>query len=231
MNNYDLINKVGRVFVYGETDSLKEHLSEGCEYISEYANQKITTPKEIIERMNFVYSNLDIKSSYKFKIVPIQDILKKKNKLFKEQHNTNSSYISTLPQSYALQPPQSLRDCSPMNVGASSIKNDEYAILLYQHSDEYPVAVVSIETDSKTCKITKILLSRNSEIYNVDFYRLDMGEDSPLDLPSTVKALSPDLTYINFVNFNNCANPEDYGKDKLYIWIKSDEYHRDEVDR
>ena len=191
MNNYDLMNILGNAFVYGELDSLKEHLAEDCEYVSEYANKHIFTSKEIINRMDFVYSNLDLKSRYKYKIVPIQDIIKNDKSVKEQQKATN---------------------------------NEEYAILLYQYNDEYPVAVVSTEIEQQTGKITKILLSRNSEIYNVDFYRADMGEDSPLDVPSTVKALSSDVLWINFVNFNNCANPEDYYNETIYIWKKADEY-------
>ena len=104
--------------------------------------------------------------------------------------------------------------------------NDEYAILLYQYNDAYPVAVVSTERDSKTGKITKILLSRNSEIYNVDFYREDMGEDSPLDLPSTVKPLTHNEVHDNrnVLPVQKWVEASEENNDGLYIWRKADEF-------
>lgn len=105
---------------------------------------------------------------------------------------------------------------------------DEKALLLYQYSKEYPCAVVSVARDRENGIIQRILLSRDSKIYNVSFFEEDCGEDSPLDLPSTVAPLTAHDRHVRELRGEFSGQhlddvPEEI-KGELYIWKKADEY-------
>lgn len=227
MKSYDLMNILGRAFAYGIFDNLNKYLSEGCEYTSEYSNKHIITSKEIIKWMEKVNYKIESYNRYTFKLVPIKDILKKDNESVKKQVNSDESLIAThLSETHN----GDLEKKELTHKEIATIDN-EYVILLFQHQDKYPVAVVSIERELKTGKITKILLSRNSEIYNIDFYRADMGDDSPLDHPSTVKPLTHEdilrKEYLSLLSGQIHDEEKEDLDENLYIWRKADEFMKD----
>lgn len=111
---------------------------------------------------------------------------------------------------------------------------DEKALLLYQYSKDYPCAVVSVARDRDSEKIKSILLSRDSKIYDVSFYEEECGEDSPLDLPSTVAPLTTHDRHVKelrsaFSGQHLDDVPEEI-KGDLYIWKKADEYIKSWLD-
>lgn len=74
MTNYDLIDLLGKAFADGEVDALAPHLAKDCIYVSEYADKRFDSAEEIIERMKYVYSNVDDTSRYTYSIVQLDEI-------------------------------------------------------------------------------------------------------------------------------------------------------------
>ena len=68
MKSYDLMNILGRAFVYGIFDNIDKYLSKDCECVSEYANVHLFLAEKIIKRMEKIFSQLDLKSRYTFKL-------------------------------------------------------------------------------------------------------------------------------------------------------------------
>ena len=63
-------------------------------------------------------------------------------------------------------------------------------LLLYQYSDTFPAAVVVAMLDANG-KIKRLLLSRNTAWFRVDFYMEECSVDAPDDRPATVRPLTP----------------------------------------
>lgn len=104
---------------------------------------------------------------------------------------------------------------------------NEYALLLYQYSDKYPEAVVIIMLN-ECGKIKSILLSRNTSWFNVDFYKAEIEDDSPDDLPSTVQPMTPHDRQVSELRRPFSGQHLDDIPQKvtgnIYIWKKADEF-------
>ena len=66
MTTYELMDVLGKAFADGEVDALTPHIAKNCVYSSEYANKRFESADEIIERMKYVYSNVDESSKYTY---------------------------------------------------------------------------------------------------------------------------------------------------------------------
>ena len=107
---------------------------------------------------------------------------------------------------------------------------NEYGIYLYQYDSCNPVAVVLVCYNEKD-KICKILLSRNKNLFDICFYGEEIQNDSPYDLPSTVKPLIPHDRQVKelrraFSGQHLDDIPEEE-KDNLYIWRQADLFIKD----
>lgn len=78
-------------------------------------------------------------------------------------------------------------------------------IKLYQYGDKHPVAVVYAQM-IQNGKVDKVVLSRDSKLFDVIFYKEEVGVDAELDTPETI------------YNEDN---------EELYIWRKADVYMED----
>ena len=110
---------------------------------------------------------------------------------------------------------------------AEGIRVNAHGLLLYQFSDKYPVAVVvfMIRDDGM---IKSILLSRNTDWFNIDFFMDESDSDSPADIPSTVQPLTPHDRQVKelrraFSGQHLDDIPEEITR-KPYIWKKADEF-------
>ena len=74
MTTYELMDVLGKAFADGEVDALTPHIAKNCVYSSEYANKRFESADEIIERMKYVYSNVDESSKYTYSIVRLDEI-------------------------------------------------------------------------------------------------------------------------------------------------------------
>ncbi len=104
---------------------------------------------------------------------------------------------------------------------------NSYGLLLYQYNAEYPVAVV-LEKLNREGQITKIWLTRDKELCNVDFYMEEVWEDSPNDLPSTVAPLTPHDRNVQEMRDAFSGQHLDHRPKEIdgeiFIWQKADEY-------
>ena len=99
----------------------------------------------------------------------------------------------------------------------------EYGLLLYQYSDKCPVAVVLVVIDENE-KIKRILLVRDRNRYNVEFY----DTDSPKDVPATVQPFTTHDRQVaelssGFSGQHLKGTSEDASAD-VYIWREADKY-------
>ncbi len=76
MTDLEIMNLLADVFTNGNADRLLCLLTGDCEYLSEYSDTFIESPKEIIEKLNDVYSNLNDNNRYTFTIEELENILK-----------------------------------------------------------------------------------------------------------------------------------------------------------
>lgn len=195
MNNYELIDILGKAFSDGKMDTLAEHIADDCEYVSEYANITVVSAEKIISRMNEIISRVTDDCRYSYQIIQLESVLREKT----------LSDLDTI---------EGLHLC-------------EYGLLLYQFDDESLVAVVSIMIDTENL-IRSIILSRNKTLYDVSFFEEEAGEDSPLDLPSTVMPLTPHDLQVKEMRRSFSGQhlddiPENTDSD-LYIWRKADDF-------
>ena len=58
-------------------------------------------------------------------------------------------------------------------------------IKLYQYGDKHPVAVVYAQM-IQNGKVDKVVLSRDSKLFDVIFYKEEVGVDAELDTPETI---------------------------------------------
>lgn len=106
-----------------------------------------------------------------------------------------------------------------------------YGILLYQYGAEKPVAVVVCMLDLYE-KFGNIWLCRDKSKFDLSFYGDEIENDSPADLPSTVKPLTArdrevaELQSVFSGQRQTSASEED---DNIYIWRKADEYAKQEL--
>ncbi len=105
---------------------------------------------------------------------------------------------------------------------------NKYAMLLYQLSNDYPATVVSVMQDNETGKIKKIVLSRSTVLYNINFRTMERMKDSESDTPFTVKAISrKDLQkkeFLGVLSGQHFENRPVKIEGDVYIWIKADEF-------
>ncbi len=102
-----------------------------------------------------------------------------------------------------------------------------YGILLFQCDPMFPASVV-VEKLNSEGKIIKIWLSRAEWLFNVEFCRLEIDEDSPRDLPSSVTPLTKNDRQVRelrsaFSEQHLDLIPKEI-EDGLYIWRKADEH-------
>lgn len=90
----------------------------------------------------------------------------------------------------------------------------KYGIIMYQFSNTLPAAVCLSFLNTKG-KICKLVLSRNKSLFPMHFYGEELDEDSPDDLPHTIK-YTPRRIERDNKNYDN----------RLYIWRKADEFFR-----
>ncbi len=97
-----------------------------------------------------------------------------------------------------------------------------YGLLLYQYGTKNPVAVIvcMINSEEKFCSIQ---LSRDKSKFNVHFFGEEIEDDSPNDLPCTVKPFQKNGCWEESTDLSpQKAQTKKY--DRLYIWQKADEY-------
>ncbi len=127
-----------------------------------------------------------------------------------------------------------LKDVLRREPGADQVscgcRLNPYGILLYLLDTVFPAAVAMEILDAEG-KISKIWLSRDKSLFNLDFNRSEIDKDSPRDLPCTVKQLNQHDRQVRamrdaFSGQHLDLIPEEI-TDGLYIWRKADEFMED----
>lgn len=195
MKDCELIEILGHVFSEGGARKLEGILSDDCVYNSDYAGKAVETSDAIIERMNFVDSQLPSDAKYTWKLIELNDYLKE-----------DPIDDWSMPDNERINP---------------------YGLLLYQFDPVFPVAVVTAKMN-KDGKITRIWLCRDEKLFSVEFCRIEIDDDSPRDLPSTVTPLTKHDRQVRamrsaFSEQHLDLIPQEI-EDGLYIWRKADEH-------
>ncbi len=104
---------------------------------------------------------------------------------------------------------------------------NSYGLLLYQHDLMFPTSVVLEKLNSEG-EIIKIWLSRAKWLFNVDFCRMEIDNDSPRDLPSTVISLTKHDRQVRamrsaFSEQHLDLVPKEI-EDGFYIWRQANDY-------
>lgn len=76
MDQFALLEILGRAFADGATDKLMPLLAEGCKYESQYANRKLHGAQAIIENMKRIHANLNSTCTYTYKIIDLASVSK-----------------------------------------------------------------------------------------------------------------------------------------------------------
>ena len=113
---------------------------------------------------------------------------------------------------------------------SSDCKLIEWGLYLYQYDNSFPVSVV-IAAQNGNGEICKILLSRNTKVFNLNFYGEVEDADSPQDLPSTVTPLTPRDRQVKEMQkaFSGQHLEDEEKKDtsNFYIWRQADIFLKD----
>jgi hypothetical protein len=75
MNQYDLINTLGKAFAEGEIDALVPLMAADCDYGSQYAKKTFKGVQDVIANMKTVYSKLKATSAYAYEIIELKSVL------------------------------------------------------------------------------------------------------------------------------------------------------------
>ena len=199
MTTYEVMDILGKAFADGEVDALAPHIAKNCVYSSEYANKRFETADEIIERMKYVYSNIDENSRYTYSIVRLDEI-------------------------------SNLSDVENLIVSSIDFELIDYGLYLYQYDNHNPVSIV-IAAQNANGKICRILLSRDTKVFDMKFYGEVDEDDSPYDLPSTVTPLTPNDRQVkemqNAFSGQHLEDAPQKDEDNIYIWRQADLFIKD----
>lgn len=195
MDQFAMLETLGRAFADGTTDELTPLLAEDCKYESHYANRKLHGAQAIIENMKRIHANLNSTCAYTYKIIDLASVSQRKIPLEECENN------------------ECLQPCT-------------HGLLLYQYSPKNPVAVVVIKTNVSG-QVASILLSRDQNLYDLEFYGEVTEADSPDDIPSTVAPLSRNTIQASELRKAFTGQKWDTVEaknDTNYIWKNADKF-------
>ncbi len=75
MEQYSMMDILGRAFAEGDLDALQPLMADDCDYASQYADKTIKGAAEILSNMKDVHANVDETCAYTYKIVELESVL------------------------------------------------------------------------------------------------------------------------------------------------------------
>lgn len=75
MDQFNMMDILGRAFSEGDLDALQPLMAEDCDYASQYANKTIKGAAEILSNMKAVHANMDETCAYTYKIIQLESVL------------------------------------------------------------------------------------------------------------------------------------------------------------
>ena len=75
MDQYTMMDVLGRAFADGEIDTLRPFIAEDCDYASQYANKSFSGVSEIMSNMESVRKNIDETCTYTYKVIDLESVL------------------------------------------------------------------------------------------------------------------------------------------------------------
>ena len=71
MDQYTMMDILGKAFADGEIDALRPLMAADCDYASQYANKSFSGASEILSNMESVHKNIDETCAYTYKVIDL----------------------------------------------------------------------------------------------------------------------------------------------------------------
>lgn len=75
MDQYTMMDILGKAFADGEIDALRPLMAADCDYASQYANKSFSGASEILSNMESVHKNIDETCAYTYKVIELESVL------------------------------------------------------------------------------------------------------------------------------------------------------------
>lgn len=75
MNQYTMMDILGKAFADGEIDALRPLMAADCDYTSQYASKSFFGASEILSNMASVHKRIDESCAYTYKIIELESVL------------------------------------------------------------------------------------------------------------------------------------------------------------
>ncbi|MDO4515066.1 MAG: hypothetical protein Q4B72_13670 [Lachnospiraceae bacterium] len=75
MNQYTMMDILGKAFADGEIGALRPLMAEDCDYVSPYANTSFFGVSEILSNMESIHENIDETCAYTYKVITLESVL------------------------------------------------------------------------------------------------------------------------------------------------------------
>lgn len=75
MDQYTMMDILGKAFADGEIDALRPLMAADCDYASQYANKSFSGTSEILSNMESVHKNIDETCAYTYKVIELESVL------------------------------------------------------------------------------------------------------------------------------------------------------------
>lgn len=79
MDQYTMMDILGKAFADGEIDALRPLMAADCDYASQYANKSFSGASEILSNMESVHKNIDETCAYTYKVIELESVLANAN--------------------------------------------------------------------------------------------------------------------------------------------------------
>ena len=196
MDQFNMMDILGKAFSEGDFDALRPLLVEDCEYDSLYTGEIIKGAAEVLSSMRTAYENMDKTYACTYKIIELESVLR---------GGVTLADLDNEARTHAI--------CN-------------YALLLYQDNPDKPIAIVTCLLDRLYEKFLCILACRdrmfNVSFYGEELEQ-DSPEDLPSTVaPLTAEDREVEELKRTFAGqvWDKPADTEN----EIYIWRKADEY-------
>ena len=75
MDQYNMMDILGRAFADGEIDALRPLIAADCDYASQYANKSLSGVSGILSNMESIYKDIDETCDYTYKVIELESVL------------------------------------------------------------------------------------------------------------------------------------------------------------
>ena len=75
MDQYTMMDILGKAFADGEIDALRPLMAADCDYASQYANKSLSGVSKILSNMESVHNNIDETCAYTYKVIELESVL------------------------------------------------------------------------------------------------------------------------------------------------------------